>query len=318
MTLDGRRDRWPLAWLFALAALLLGFAIQLDFGTLSDGSIFLLTLALLACVAGVVAPDWPAIGERNVAFALGAALVVEIGLLLVWLPGAGSALQDRDAGPLPPGDRRGGPPRPGRTLRPAPPGLGAGVAVAGYLLCGLWVIALSPNPTNDVWHFQQAASHALLAGRNPYTISMPNIYGPGSGLYAPSLENGDLLDFEFLYPPLSLLLVLPGMLLGDVRFALLAAAALAALLIMGCRPGRVAVGAGLLFLFTPRTFFVVEQAWTEPLAIMLLALAVFLAIRDLRLTSLGIGLGTAVKQHLFLALPLSLFMVPRPIRWRGL
>ena len=319
MTLDGRRDRWSLAWLFVLAALLLGFAIQLDFGTLSNGSIVLLTLALLACIAGVVAPDWRAIGERNVAFALGAALVVEIGMLLVWPPGAGGALQD--AGTLVPfrlAIVASGVSGLAALFVRHHRGWWAGVAVAGYLVCGLWVIALSPNPPNDVWHFQQAASHALLAGQNPYAVAMPNIYGPGSGLYAPALEHGDLLDFGFLYPPLSLILVLPGMVFGDVRFALLAAAALAAVLIMGSRPGRVAVGAGLLFLFTPRTFFVVEQAWTEPLAIMLLALTVFLATRDSRLTPLGLGLGTAVKQHLLLVLPLGLLLVPSPIQWRRL
>jgi hypothetical protein len=312
-------DRWSSAWSYAVAALLLGGAIQLNLGMLSTGAILLVSLALVACGVGLMRPRWKALRERNVVFAIGLALVIQIGLLVVWPPGTANALQDPGklipfrvamvvAGII------------GVSLVIAPghsaPRLAAVVAI--YLLAGVWVISLSPNPPNDVWYVQQAAGHALMHGQNPYAVNMPNIYGPDSGFYAPSIVRGDVLDIGFPYPPLSLLIVLPGVLLGDARYALLAASATASVVMTRIRGGPVGIGAGLLLLLTPRTYFLIEQAWTEPVAVLLLAVLVFAASRESRLTTPLAGLLAVVKQYMPLALPLAVLMAPRPIKWMAL
>jgi hypothetical protein len=312
-------DRWSSAWGFTLAALLLGAAIQLNFGTLSNGGILLLTLALVACTFAVIGPKWNAIREPNVTFALRVAIGIQVGLLLIWPPGAATALQDSATLlPFRIAIAAAGIIGLSAVLFPARAGWRLTAAIAIYVLAGAWVVALSPNPPNDVWYVHQTAGHALLAGKDPYAIQMPNIYGPGSGYYAPSLERGAVLDFGFPYPPLSLLLALPGIAVGDVRYALLLASAMSAAIVARIRPGPLATGAGLLLLFTPRTFFIVEQSWTEPIIVMLLALTVLLASRALRVTPVGLGLLLALKQHLVLTLPLALLMAPRPVAWRRL
>src|SRR6185437_7177466 len=112
------------------------------------------------------------------------------------------------------------------------------------------------------------------------------------------------LLFGFPYPPLSLLLVLPGYLLGDFRYAHLAATTLAGALIALSRPGRIATAAAALFLFTPRGFFVLEAGWTEPMAVLMLAALVFAACRAPRASPMIVGLLLVTKQYLVLAAPL--------------
>jgi len=157
------------------------------------------------------------------------------------------------------------------------------------------------------------AFRALGQGINPYAITMPNIYGHDA-FYGPGLVVSGRLQAGFPYP-LSLLLAGTGHLLGgDYRFANVAAMGLAALLIGTCRPGRVAAAA--LFLFTPRTFFVLEQGWTEPYVVRLLAATVWCACRAPALVPLALGLLFAVKQYTVLAAPLVVLLYPGPTPWR--
>src|SRR5205085_9340518 len=93
---------------------------------------------------------------------------------------------------------------------------------------------------------------------------------------------------------LTLLLALPGHLVGDFRYAQLAALAIAGGLLAYARPGERggfpgarAVAASALLLFTPRGFSVVEAGWTEPFAILMLAATVFCACRRGRAWMLG-------------------------------
>lgn len=66
-----------------------------------------------------------------------------------------------------------------------------------------------------------------------------------------------------------------------------------------------------VFLFQPRHLFVIEQAWTEPYALALLAGA-FAARAAGRPAVAGLlaGLFLSIKQHLFLALPALLLLRP--------
>jgi hypothetical protein len=310
-------DRWSVAWSLSLAAFLIGFAVQLNFGQLDPGAILLVTLALPLAVVGVARPDWRLIRARNVRFALGAVLMAQIGMLVVWPPGAGPAVQDA------------------ATLLPFRVGVAAAGALAlielsdrralarlrmpallgFWLVAAAWVVVNEPRPPSDVWWFQQLGGQALLDGVNPYAIEMPNIYAPDTSLYAPGTAHGTQLDFGLLYPPMSLFLGLPGFVLyGDVRFAHLAVVVVAAGLMATMRAGPIARGAALLFLFTPRGFFVVEQGWTDPQTVLGVTLVAWLAIRQVGLVPPALGLAMAVKQHLALLLPLALLLA-RPMTW---
>jgi hypothetical protein len=195
-----------------------------------------------------------------------------------------------------------------------------GLLLVLHFSLGVWLIHTSPQPHIDVHIFQQQGAAALLRGLDPYSIrNYPDIYGPNSGLYGPGLVQDGHLTFGFSYPPLSLFLAIPGYLLGgDFRYSQLVAMELGAFFIAAARPSRIATLAALLFLFTPRTFFVLEQGWTDPFAVMLLAASVFAAIRVPRLLPVGIGLFIAVKQHLVLGLPLAMFFLTTSWRdaWR--
>jgi hypothetical protein len=106
---------------------------------------------------------------------------------------------------------------------------------------GLWVLRATPSPGVDVIAFQQEACQALVAGHDPYAITFENDYP--SRFYGPGLVGNGRLLFGFPYPPLSLMLVLPGYALGDVRYAHWVAMTLAGALIAHARPGRLATGA---------------------------------------------------------------------------
>ena len=125
-----------------------------------------------------------------------------------------------------------------------------------------------------------------------------------SGFYSPEAVSGGRVLFGYPYPPLSLLMVLPGYALGDYRYAELAAIVLSACLIAYGRPSqRSRLGAALL-LTTPRVFFVLEQGWTEPAAVLLVALTAFAMMRRPRATDWTAGLMLASKQYLVIAVPL--------------
>jgi hypothetical protein len=72
-----------------------------------------------------------------------------------------------------------------------------------------------------------------------------------------------------------------------------------------------------MLLFSPRTLFVLEQGWTELFAICWLGAAVYAACRGSRFLPLTIALLVSSKQHLLLAGPLALLLVPSPVSWRS-
>jgi hypothetical protein len=170
-----------------------------------------------------------------------------------------------------------------------------GVFVAALLLGAVWTVQQSPEPAIDVWHLSQDASAALLDGRNPYATDYA---------YA-----GNQIDF-FPYPPVTLLLQLPAYgLLGDVRYAHVLALVVAAFCVrrmaqLGGLPPFAADAAGALLLVQGRTFYILEQAWTEPLVAALLALGALAWARGRKAGPILLALGFAAKQYLWLFLPL--------------
>ena len=168
------------------------------------------------------------------------------------------------------------------------------------LAAGVWMLRASPNPYIDVVVVHKEAMNAFLAGDDPYRISFPNIYGADwIHYYNPAVVFGDRIGFGYPYPPPSLLLALPGhILFGDYRYAELGFLIGAAALIGYSRKHLAAQLAAVLLLTTPRGLFVLEQGWTEPIALFLVALTTFLLEKGPVHASGAIGLMLATKQYL--------------------
>ena len=178
-----------------------------------------------------------------------------------------------------------------------------------YLALGIGTIAGAPTPPIDVWAWHREALDALFSGRNPYAMTMPNIYGAASSqYYGPGLVAGDRVLMGFQYPPLSLFLAVPGYLVGDYRYSLLIAGAVTGGVLYLSRPGRIGAVAAALWLFSPIAFFVIGCGWTDSFAVLFLAMTAFAASRRSRWTFVPLGLLFAVKQYAVLAAPLVLLL----------
>ncbi len=192
------------------------------------------------------------------------------------------------------------------------------VLIAAHAALGAWIIQRSPYPPIDVHTFHRYAIYALRDGIDPYAITFPDIYRSGA-YYGPGLSVAGRLQFGFPYFPLSLLLSLPGQVFfKDARYAQLIAIELAALCMTFARPRGLGLMAAVLYLTTPRIFFVLEQSWTEPFLVLGVCAVVFAACRHSRLTPWLFGAFIALKQYLVFALPAAWLLVEPPRDWRKL
>ena len=319
------RDRVATALALAVAAVGLGYALQVSNGNLHPTSVLWLTVALGCCAAAVgaggserVDAPFQKLGSSPVIWVLGVGLAFQFARLLIDPPAMYLRLTSPQAGvpflsglalaAVLGGAGLSGAPWLGRLRMP--------LLLATHFFLGVWLIRSSPAPSIDVFVFQRDSIAALLRGMNPYAITFPDIYPGGSPFYGPGLSVNGRLTFGFPYPPLSLLLALPGQLLaGDFRYAQLAAMTASGALMSYARPGRLGAIAAAVFLFTPRVFFVLEEAWTEPFVVLLLAATVFAACRAPKLVPIALGLLFASKQYMVLAAPLVALLLPRPFRW---
>lgn len=179
-------------------------------------------------------------------------------------------------------------------------------------LSGIWLIKHEPYPFIDVFVFHQNSGYALLRGINPYTLTTPNIYGE-SYIYAYGKEliHNGILTIGNPYPPLSIYVSTLGYLFGgDIRYSHLAAFLLAGVLIAFLYPGRDSKLAAYLFLFMPKSFYVIEQSWTEPIVVMFLMAFIYCAVHRPRWLPIMAGLLFASKQYLLFAFPLLLLLIP--------
>jgi uncharacterized membrane protein len=180
-----------------------------------------------------------------------------------------------------------------------------------FAALGVWMIRASPDPHVDVMTVYDYAWRALRHGNDPYTMTFPNIYG-NNDLYPPGYVVAGRVVLGFPYPPLSLILGLPGMVFGDVRYADVAALIGTAAFIgyaaaNTARRSLVAPLAAILLLSTPRGLFVIEQAWTEPLTLLVFGLTLYAAVHAPRgrLLPITLGLLVATKQYMIVAFPLA-------------
>jgi hypothetical protein len=308
-----RLDLAPLA----LAAILLGYAVQINDGFYTPAALACVIAAIVA-VAASLSLDWtrdarlvPALLLAGIASNLLLLATSHVGLylpqprpadhpFLIGLFIAAAILVVQIAR-----DRR-------RAWRVWFPLLLVTVAAMG-----VWMIKASPRPHIDVITVHQVAISALRAGQNPYATSFPNIYRDAEN-YAPELVQGNQVLFGLPYPPLSLLMAVPGKIwFGDMRYAELISLILGAGFIGFASRTIVAPLAAALLLLTPRSLFVLEQGWTEPFAICWLGATVFTALRAPRLLPWMLALLVSVKQHLVLAVPFALLLLPRPFGWRA-
>lgn len=181
---------------------------------------------------------------------------------------------------------------------------------------GVWTIRTVPDPPIDVVTVHERAIGRLGAGRTPYSFTFKNIYGENSGFYAAGMERDGQVLFGLPYPPLTLAFAAPAQwIFGDFRYAHVAALAAAALLIGSLGWTRHALLSAAALLTTPRVLFVVEQGWTEPLAILLLSVTAAALWRSSPRSPIAFGLALAIKQYMVAALVL-LPLVPRPAGMR--
>ncbi len=185
--------------------------------------------------------------------------------------------------------------------------------LACFALMGITVLRASPRPWVDVWVIQQGGAEALRHGVNPYSTTYPNIYGAmATKVLSPQILSGGRIA-AYPYPPLSALAELPAhLLLGDVRYAMLALMAAGAWMLARAGQGESGELAALFVLFQPRSLLVLEQSWTEPLMLACFAgVMLCLALRKgPLLTGAALGLLAASKQTSpFLVVPLA-FALP--------
>jgi hypothetical protein len=181
-----------------------------------------------------------------------------------------------------------------------------------HFALALGILRMAKEPHIDVWTVEMEAAKALLSGTNPFAITFPDPYHGTSSFFPPGVSVNGRLQFGFVYPPLTLLLCVPGYLFGDTRFSTLAAMTLSAVLIAQARPGTHASLCALLLLFMPRTFFVLHKAWTDPMIVLLTASVVFVAIRAPKYLYIAAGLYCCLKQQMFIGAPALILLLPRP------
>jgi hypothetical protein len=317
------RDRWVTAALWAAAAVCMGQAVQIANGTYHPVALAWMTAAFVCLVAALALPSTPTL-ERAYRRAVPVVLAVGLGAQLWQLasvsPGQYVAWE------------------PPRALLPFRCGvlvvaslavLGlSGLRLAarawfpavlcGHVLLGAFVIERSPLPFIDVFMYHREASRALLQGQNPYSARYPDIYGTRLKYDGPGLSENGWMKNGFPYPPASLLFALPGYAaVRDFRYSSLAAVTLTGFLIGVLGVGRIPKLAAALFLFMPRTFYVVEMGWTEPFAALMLSITVYLALRRRPGLAASLGVFFALKQHLLLLAPLTHLLPSDHASWRS-
>lgn len=310
----GRRDSWFMATPLAIAAVAVGVAIQLGGGTYTPEAMLLVTLAFACCFLAITMPSlrWvERAADSPAIFVLGAGLAVQLALAfgspVVVYAAADTKIYELHRESLAlaailAGAGLSRKPWLGRARMP--------LLLALFVHLGITVVKSSPNPHIDVYAWHLEAFRALATFHDPYALTMPNIYG-FTGWYAPGLATPASVFVGFPYPPLSLFFAWLGHLAGDYRYAMVAAMTLAAGFMAYAGPGRLGPTIAAVFLFTPRSLFVLEQGWTEPLVVLTLAATVFCARRLPRALAPAFGLLLASKQYAVFLLPLASLFRPR-------
>jgi hypothetical protein len=146
--------------------------------------------------------------------------------------------------------------------------VGLALVLALGLALRVTVLFVSPNPVIDVYSWLRDASDHALHGRNPYSHDITSPYGTERATAYSVTEKPD--PRPPAYPPLPFLLCLPFRAVGlDVRWANIVGDLVAgvALFGVGVTRGRPSFGllCSALFLNLPRSVWIIEQGWYEPM-----------------------------------------------------
>jgi len=287
-----------------LAWIPLGLAIALRDGAYS-GKVLLLAVAAFVLLAAVVLTGATGIRDRwlpglvsgsdaTLASALGAALGASLAAAIVFDAGlyAGSGRLIHLARALAAATAAAA--LASGLLRPSWRRWAWALAVLGSVGAGSLLIRASPAPRIDVWFILTQATGQLRHGHNLYTACWSANPNPRTVCVYP-------------YGPLTTVLQLPfRALFGDVRYAYLAAGALAAALVYRIAPPPWRAGLAALVLVTPKFLFGLEQAWTEPLLLAGLCLLVWgVLLGRPAWAVVGLAVALACKQHMLLLVPLA-------------
>jgi len=170
----------------------------------------------------------------------------------------------------------------------------------------------------DSLTFQRDATYDLAHGVNPYGTTRNDIYDREgtSKFYGKGMVVDGRVQVGLQYPPASFLVLMPGYLLGDIRYGYVLAMLLSALLVFAVMPDIRGLCLAAFVLLDPVTFVVEDRAWTEPLVWMLLCATLFTAVKRPRWLPVALGLFLASKQYNFIALPFLGYLL-RPFAWKA-
>ncbi len=164
----------------------------------------------------------------------------------------------------------------------------------------------------DVAEFVNGGIAAILDGTSPYAITVRDVYSPteSAQYYGPGVVVDGRVIYGYPYLPSTLLLDLPGRILGDVRFIHLAAVLATAAIAWRSATDRIGRMMAVALVAAPTSSIVVLGYWVEPLMSLLLVLAALALMRGSRWVAPVVGLLFASKQYLVVALP-ALWVVAR-------
>lgn len=190
-------------------------------------------------------------------------------------------------------------------------------------IVGARAIIRMPHSVVDAWQIQQGGCFALQHGADPYTLRFQSGYtdAADASYYGPGLVRDGWLLFGYCYPPLALLLSLPGyLLLGDVRYSMLAAILLSAWMMATARQGVLGFAAALMALYVQTSTFLLVSGWNDSLSLLCFSLTMWCACRWRRGLPWALGLFLASKQYSILLLPLVVLLPPsgRRREWIGI
>lgn len=176
----------------------------------------------------------------------------------------------------------------------------------------------SAPPKIDTLSLQREATEMLLQGHDPYGTSHANTYNADETrrFYSPGEVVNGRIQIGMPYPPVTFLCLVPGYLLGDIRYGFVAAIFLSTLFIFALFPDVRGLSLTVVVLVSPVTYLVEYACWTEPLLWMLLCATVYAAVKRPRWLPLALGLFLSTKQYNFLALPFIGFLL-QPFSWKG-
>jgi len=206
----------------------------------------------------------------------------------------------------------------GRPLDPNQPRFMRAIVygIFAHVVIAVLLIWNSPGYTIDTFVFAEQATQALLHGVNPYTLTGPNIYGDNTPFYSPDVLSKGRVMLGFPYPPASLFFLLPASLLGETRYAYISAVALSVLAMARIRLNWFTGALCAVLLFSPITFFVEQNSWTEPFVLLALSWTVYAALKRRWWLPLALGVLFASKQYSVLTIPFVALLLPE-FSWKS-